>query len=164
VSWVSWNDASAYCTWAGGEIYDVRLPTEAEWEKVASWDADKQEKRTYPWGNSIDCSLANYWGKINGCVADTTKVGSYLSGASFYGALDMAGSVLEWVADWYSSNYYSTLQNGVSNPIGPLSGNYRVLRGGSWASVDINARSAYRLRYDPASSAFSIGFRCSLTP
>jgi formylglycine-generating enzyme required for sulfatase activity len=161
VIYVSWNDADAYCKWAGGRDYTVRLPTEAEWEKAASWDANKQEKRTYPWGDSIDCTLANYWGKDNGCVGDTTKVGSYPSGASFYGALDTAGNVWEWVADWYSSSYYSTLQDGVRNPAGPSSGDGRVLRGGSWNYNAYNARSAYRGRGVPTVSNDVIGFRCS---
>ena len=60
--------------------------------------------RVYPWGDTIDYSYANY----NRNIDDTTAVGSYKKGASFYGAYDMAGNVWEWVADWYGENYYST--------------------------------------------------------
>ena len=86
--------------------------------------------RAYPWGDQApNCSLANF-GPISSCVGDTSAVGSYPAGASPYGALDMAGNVWEWVADWYGSTYYAS--SPPSNPPGPASGSYRVLRGGSW--------------------------------
>lgn len=156
VIYVSWNDAKAYCDWRGD---GTRLPTEAEWEKAASWDDDKKEKRVYPWGDSISCSFANYWGKDGGCIGDTTKVGSYPSGASFYGALDMAGNVWEWVADWYNAAYYGSSPS--SNPLGPTSGQYRVLRGGSWLNNDVNVRPSNRGRSAPDDSDDLIGFRCA---
>ena len=159
---VTWFQAEDYCGWAGG-----RLPTEAEWEKAASWDDKTKTKNTYPWGKTIDCSYANYYGKNDGnsyCVGDTTPVGSYESGKSLYGLYDMAGNVWEWVNDWYQSDYYATLGDKTSNPMGPSNGNGRVLRGGSWLISDSNVRSAYRSRYIPTYTRQQLRFSlCPLT-
>lgn len=85
----------------------------------------------YPWGNEIDPAYVNF----NEYVGDTTKVGSYEDGKSPYGVYDMAGNAWEWVADWYSETYYLdtyNLNTPLTNPTGPRSGEYKVLRGGSW--------------------------------
>lgn len=152
VVYVNWNMSNDYCKWRG-----AYLPSEAEWEKAARGTGGG----IYPWGQDIDCTYANYSGGQNGseCVGDTTPVGSYASGQSSYGVYDMAGNVLEWVDDWYSSDYYQS--SPLSNPLGPVSGQYRVLRGGSWFSIVNGVRSANRYRNSPTYSYSNIGFRCA---
>ncbi|MDO9300739.1 MAG: SUMF1/EgtB/PvdO family nonheme iron enzyme, partial [Anaerolineales bacterium] len=152
VVYVNWNMAKSYCEWAGGD-----LPTEAQWEKAARG----KDKRAYPWGNDTpNDTLLNYTQN----VGDTTKVGSYESGKSPYNAYDMAGNVWEWVNDYYQSDYYTTLGDNAFNPQGPLSGDSRVLRGGSWFGINGVTRSANRYWVDPAKSVSNVGFRCSRSP
>jgi eukaryotic-like serine/threonine-protein kinase len=146
VIYVNWNQAKAYCDWAG-----AALPTEAQWEKAA-----QGTDGPYPWGEGIDCTKANY----RACnMGDTTAVGSYPDGASPYGALDMAGNVMEFVNDWYSYNYYS--QSPDNNPTGPASGDGRVVRGGAWYDDTNIMRTSTRSHGDPNGRIYGLGFRCA---
>jgi formylglycine-generating enzyme required for sulfatase activity len=145
VVYISWDDARAFAEWAGG-----RLPTEAEWEYAASGP----DGPTWPWGDEAPtCELLNYVD----CVNDTSGAGAYLDGASWVGALDMAGNVWEWVNDWYEVNYYQN--SSAENPLGPNSGESKVLRGGSWGVDDWEIRAAYRRASNPGDWNSNIGFR-----
>jgi serine/threonine-protein kinase len=161
VVWITWDRAYAYCSWAG-----ARLPTEAEWEYAARGPEGLQ----FPWGdefdgtrlNWCDAECAAYHGtaedaSIDDGHFDTAPVGSYPDGASWCGALDMAGNVEEWVADRYGS-YASDRQ---VNPEGPSSGDLRVMRGGSLAENSSSARGASRGAWDPGVALSDFGFRCA---
>lgn len=142
IVFVTWYEAEAYARWRGG-----RLPTEAEWEYAARGP----ESFVYPWENEFDSSLCNVV-----CSKETKPVGSYPKGASWVGACDMVGNVMEWVQDWLAD--YSA--DAVDDPAGPAAGKIKVEKGGWWGSNMFVARSAYRHFEDPPDYGDShIGFR-----
>ncbi len=161
---VTWHGAAAYCRWR-----EARLPTEAEWEMAAGWQADGNVKTLYPWGNIFDGGLANSCdatctqSQANGAYddgyAETAPVGSFPGGRSAIGAHDMGGNVWEWVADWFSPRYYAFSPQ--HNPQGPSEGAGRVLRGGSWFDSAPFAATVFRTGLPPHESNDSIGFRCA---
>jgi len=150
---VSWNDAAAYCQWAG-----KHLPSEAQWEKAARVPAaDLGYGQIYAWGDEFDSAKAN---TSESGLGDTMPVGSFSpQGDSPYGASDVTGNVWEWVADWYDSEYYG--QSPSANPPGPAAGTYKVLRGGSWPFDEVYARISFRYNVRPDYTYDFVGFRCS---
>lgn len=152
VVFVDAHQAEAYCHYRKG-----RLPTEAEWEKAARGPSPSLGR--FPWGDrEPDCSLANLGGP-KGCLGDTDRVGRRPLGQSPTGALDMAGNVWEWVADWYDAHYYQ--QSPKRDPKGPDSGSLRIIRGGCFESGADSLRVSCRKPTVASTWAYNVGFRCA---
>lgn len=165
---VCWYAADAFCRWLG---QGFRLPTEAEWERVARGTEDgmdSQQYRVYPFSD-LGCAAANY----SGCEDGPTNVGSR-NGVAFGQVFDMGGNAWELVADWYSEFYYcDPLDEGYlpsdacntdyawKDPTGPQSGESKVVRGGSWFHDAEQMRNAKRERLAPEFSSNIAGFRCA---
>jgi len=177
---VSWYGAAAFANWRSGQegltpCYDLetwscdfgaegyRLPTEAEWEK-ASRGGEFDPYYTFPWGNTLSGSDANYFmsgdAYETGGYPWTTPVGDYAANA--YGLHDVIGNAMEWCNDWYIEDYYSS--SPYNNPQGPVSIESRVVRGGSWFETDIslNIDCASRHEYDPDYLGIYAGLRLVL--
>lgn len=159
INCIDWFTAFAFCVWDGG-----RLATEAEWEYAAGGANDWG----YPWGNTAPDdgvhAVYDYCGGTGSCsteaYSDIMAVGSRPGGAGYWTHLDMAGSMFEWVFDWFSGFYASTptCNDCVSLTADSLPYDMRVMRGGSWASSSVD--SVLRTVQTPELSGDTVGIRC----
>jgi formylglycine-generating enzyme required for sulfatase activity len=169
VTFVSWQDAKAFCGWLSTVIQKhCTLPTEAQWEKAArggEWlDGDLSAKienplpqRKFPHGNEI--FKPNY-GNFGGLEGGTTVVGIYPEGAGPYGCLDLAGNVSEWCLDTFAPKSLNTMP--YRDPV-HLGKGKKVLKGGSWRSEPAHLRCSNRYFYERTDKSYGIGFRVAIT-
>jgi formylglycine-generating enzyme required for sulfatase activity len=149
---VTWSDADAYCRISGR-----RLPTEAEWERAARGE----NERKFPWGDTRPKPSVALFGQMTQFTYDLLKpIGSYPNGEGPNGTFDQAGNVAEWVQDWYDGEYYR--EGPERNPQGPTTGQYKMIRGGSWSDMPVYLMSASRTsKLPPETRNAFIGFRCA---
>ena len=158
---VSWFGADAFARWRG-----VRLPTEAEWERAAAWDADLRVARRYGDGSDVIVPTQINFSGFTPTLWDvdllplTRSVGA--GAANQNGCHDMSGNVWEWCSDWYRSDTYSEEpDSGWVNPTGPAEGTMRVFRGGGWRSEPFCQRAPMRMGTGPEMTMADVGFRCA---
>ena len=149
---VSYYEADAYCKWAG-----KRLPTEAEWEKAACWNEEKQQKTLFPWGNEQPtdekCNLLEsyHWG--------CTEIGTYPNGSSSSGCQQMMGDVWEWTSSEFVG--YPGFKSGFDEYNDKWFTNQKVLRGGSFGTPEMSIRGSYRNFFRLDERWLFSGFRCA---
>jgi ergothioneine biosynthesis protein EgtB len=149
---ISWYEAEAYARFVG-----KRLPTEAEWEKAASWDAATGRRQTYPWG---EAEPQTHQCNHDNAVGQTTPVNAFPAGRSAYGCYDMLGNVWEWTSSWFDGyeGFVAYPYRGYSQAY--FDGQHRVLKGGSWATRPWAMHSSFRNWYYPGIRQILAGFRC----
>jgi ergothioneine biosynthesis protein EgtB len=149
---ISYYEADAYAKWAG-----KRLPTEAEWEKAASWNEDRQKKSVYPWGN--DKATPAYANLLESHLWGPSSLGSYPAAKSYFGCHHMIGDVWEWTSSEYT--LYPGFKSKFSEYTDKWAINQKVLRGGSFATPAKQIRNTYRNYFKPHERIPFAGFRCA---